>query len=146
MKIKKAIGWQKFEDILQSQLENPIFDMLLKKMTSSMPELIDEIDDLIEPSEEIHITNGSQPILPVDEKFIESVTLSQNFDCWMAHTNFDITKKIKDQLNKTEGIEILKVCSRYRFFIGIGRMFDFTNVRKSIEQLFCEEEDLNEKL
>jgi hypothetical protein len=56
----------------------------------------------------------------------------------LGHTNFNITKEIKDKLNRTEGIELLKICSRYRFFIGVGRMFDFGNVRKVIEDLFLE--------
>jgi len=34
----------------------------------------------------------------------------------------------------------LKICSRYRFFIGIGRMFDFKNVRKNIENILLKEE------
>jgi hypothetical protein len=58
----------------------------------------------------------------------------QEFDCWMGHTNFDITPKIKEQLNKIQGVEVLKICSRYRFFIGVGKMFSFTDVRKNIEK------------
>ena len=48
----------------------------------------------------------------------------------LAHANFDITKEIKSRLNKTEGVELLKVLSRYRFFVGVGKMFDFKQVRK----------------
>ena len=45
-----------------------------------------------------------------------------------------ITKKIKDTLNAAEGVEILKINSRYRFFIGVGKMFDFKDVRTNIEE------------
>jgi hypothetical protein len=37
-------------------------------------------------------------------------------------------------MNKIEGIEVLKICSRYRFFIGIGQLFSFKDIRKNIEQ------------
>ena len=61
------------------------------------------------------------------------MTMLSNFDCWMAYTNFDITKDMKSILNAIEGIEVMRVCSRYRFFIGVGKMFDFKHVRSDIE-------------
>ena len=41
---------------------------------------------------------------------------------------------IKNILNTIDGVEVLKICSRYRFFIGVGKMFDFSEVRKNIEK------------
>jgi hypothetical protein len=73
-------------------------------------------------------------MLPITRQLIEDVTMLSSFDCWIAHTNFDITPKIKDRLNSIPGIELLKICSRYRFFIGIGQMFDFKEVRNKIEE------------
>jgi uncharacterized secreted protein with C-terminal beta-propeller domain len=57
-----------------------------------------------------------------------------NFDCWIGHTNFDITNDTKKILDATEGVEVLKIFSRYRFFIGVGKMFKFQNVRNNIEK------------
>jgi len=57
-----------------------------------------------------------------------------SFDCWIGHSNFDITESIKNKLEKTSGVEVLKIQSRYRFFIGVGRMFEFQDVRKNIEK------------
>ena len=57
-----------------------------------------------------------------------------NFDCWVGHTNFNLSKKIASELEKIEGVELLRICSRYRFFIGIGKMFDFKAVRKNLEK------------
>jgi hypothetical protein len=70
----------------------------------------------------------------LSERLMDNISLATNFDCWMGHTNFNITEEILDKLNSTEGVEILKICSRYRFFVGIGRMFDFTDVRQNIEK------------
>ena len=50
-------------------------------------------------------------------------------------------KYVKDKIEKSEGVEVLKICSRYRFFLGVGRMFDFTDVRNNIETLLTNFED-----
>ena len=71
---------------------------------------------------------------PISEQLLEDMAMLTNFDCWMGHTNFDITKDIKEVLNEVQGIELMRVCSRYRFFIGVGKMFDFKTVRKDIEK------------
>jgi len=73
------------------------------------------------------------PILPISDEFAQDAALVSNFDCWVGHTNFDITPSILKKLDETEGIEVLRLVSRYRFFIGVGRMFDFKNVRKNLE-------------
>jgi hypothetical protein len=73
-------------------------------------------------------------VFPMSQKLLEDIHVISNFDCWVGHTNFDITHKIKDKLDKIPGVELLKICSRYRFFIGIGNMFDFSEVRKNIEK------------
>jgi hypothetical protein len=124
--IKRRIGWQKYEDMLESQLDSPLFDTLLSKS-----EELNQ-DQYIEGSEELRVEQDI--IIPVDEKMMENIILTSNFDCWMAHTNFNLTPETKSVLNKIDGVEILKICSRYRFFIGIGKMFDFNDVRYSIEQ------------
>ena len=77
---------------------------------------------------------SNMPILPISKELMDDMAMLSNFDCWIGHANFDITKEIKSKLNKTEGVELLKVLSRYRFFVGIGKMFDFKEVRKNIEK------------
>ena len=70
----------------------------------------------------------------ISEELIKEAAVLANFDCWIGHSNFDITESIKDKLEKTSGVEVLKIQSRYRFFIGVGRMFEFQDVRKNIEK------------
>ena len=119
------IGWQKYEDILEKQLDNPLLDAIIGK-----PIEADE-QDSYEDMENIQVQETLS--VPIDDSFMESIALTASFDCWMAHTNFNLTPTIRDILNKVDGIEILKICSRYRFFIGIGQMFDFKDVRRCIE-------------
>jgi len=149
MKIKKKIGWQKFEDLIESQLTSPVMDRVYKAIYSQYQtmaeedfteeelEMMQELMDAEEPS-------SPQTALPIDQKTLDNISMASNFDCWMGHTNFNITQDTLDNLNKMEGVEILKICSRYRFFIGIGRMFDFTEVRQSIEDSLTKEQKLEE--
>jgi hypothetical protein len=138
MKITKKIGWQKYEDMIQNQLQSPLFEIMYKSIAAQT--MSGDLDDLSEEEQEILASFEDQAeelyqqnIVPVDDKMMEHVNLSTNFDCWLGHTNFNITKEVLDEIESMEGVEILKVCSRYRFFLGIGRMFDFKEVRKNIE-------------
>lgn len=55
------------------------------------------------------------------------------FDMWIAHTDFNITKSFLSYLSKVEGIELVAPISRYSFLIGIGRLFNFRDIRFKIE-------------
>jgi hypothetical protein len=65
---------------------------------------------------------------------------SEKFDCWIGYTNFDITEDIKDKIECTEGVEALEIMSRYTFFLGVGKMFNFRDVRTLIEQAVINED------
>lgn len=130
---KFKIGWQKYEDLMEKQLSSPILTSVIKNFAMQNLNLDEDIsdedlDELLDRQEE-----KMPAIIPISEKLIEEMTILSSFDCWMGHTNFDITPTIKEKLNNIPGIEVLKICSRYRFFVGIGSMFDFSDVRKTIE-------------
>lgn len=131
------IGWQKYEDMLESQLNSPImmniYNNFTEQMISSLTD--EELESLHEMGE---IPDAPEDIgysIPMNDQLAENINLASNFDCWMGHTNFNITKGIREKINQAEGVEILKVVSRYRFFLGVGRMFDFKEVRNNIEQI-----------
>lgn len=130
---KFKIGWQKYEDLMEKQLSSPILTSVIKNFAMQNLNLDEDmsdedLDELLDRQEE-----KMPAIIPISEKLIEEMTILSSFDCWMGHTNFDITPTIKEKLNNIPGIEVLKICSRYRFFVGIGSMFDFSDVRKTIE-------------
>lgn len=56
------------------------------------------------------------------------------FNFWVAHSNVSITPAIKNRIKKIPGIEVLKVLTRYRIQIGIGKLFDEDNVKLSVNQ------------
>lgn len=128
---KFKIGWQKYEDVMEKQLSSPILSNVIKNfMIQNAPlEEMENEEDLEDFSHEM------PSFVPISQELIEEMTVLSNFDCWMGHTNFDITPEIKDKLNVVPGIELLKICSRYRFFIGVGSMFSFSDVRKNIENI-----------
>jgi hypothetical protein len=144
MNIKQKIGWQKYEDMLEQQMQSPLLSSLYKSLYENTAEdITDKFTE--EEIEEIFEAQGEQPyaesiMIPVDDKLVQSVNLVASFDCWMGHTNFNITEEVKTKLNSTEGVEVLKILSRYRFFVGIGRMFDFKDVRRKIERTVINQE------
>ena len=63
---------------------------------------------------------------------------SDKWDCWLGHTNFSITYSIRNVLrDEIEGIEALKICGKYTFFIGIAKMFDISEVRRQVTSKIC---------
>ena len=138
MKRKKKIGWQKYESVIEDQLTSPFLQDML---TSLQPEITQEeeqeyqsiMKELQESGQEVQFVDSS-PHMNLSEQFMNEISKLTNFDCWVGHTNFNLSKKIVSELERIEGVELLRICSRYRFFIGIGKMFDFKAVRKNLEK------------
>jgi len=127
--MKKLIGWQKYEEVLKEQIRSP----LIKEIIQELQKQSVAYEDEIVPQEESHYEENNFSI-PISEGLIGEASLASSFDCWIGHTNFNITEEVKNKVNKIDGVEILKIHSRYRFFIGIGKMFDFKSVRQDIEK------------
>jgi hypothetical protein len=146
--MKKKIGWQKYEDFLEKQLSSPLLNTIIQNVALQHLEDLQDSDNEEEEEEAYesnHSTIKSSPMIPITNQLIEDVTMMSSFDCWIGHTNFDITYSIKDILNTVPGIELLKICSRYRFFIGVGQMFDFKNVRHDVEKAIIRGDIENDK-
>jgi hypothetical protein len=58
----------------------------------------------------------------------------RQFELWMGNANFTITDEIADTLERVPGVEVLQIMSRYKFIIGVGKLFDFHEVRLAIEK------------
>lgn len=128
MKTQKKIGWQKFEEAIKEQVNSPLLRELLENLISQ--EIEDEEQEEVFEEQEQKYMN----LIPIPENIIGEASLASSFDCWIGHTNFNITEEVKNKVNKVDGVEILKIHSRYRFFVGIGKMFEFTKVREDIEK------------
>ena len=132
--MSRKIGWQKYEDMLRKQISSPLASLI---MSSQMVLLTEEEEEEYLEEDVFDGDVESQEVLavPVPDSFYEQISLITNYDCWLGHSNFDLTPSIKTEIEKVEGVEVLKICSRYRFFLGIGQMFKFTDVRKNIEEI-----------
>jgi len=137
MKKTQKIGWQKYEDVLDAQINCPLAQQLYKNVLDSLNDQEDVFEDSFDISEKevddsLNIVDEQIRVV-LDKDFSKEVLLATNYDCWMGHTNFDITPRVREMLDSIAGVEVMKICTRYRFFIGVGRMFDFHEVRRDIE-------------
>lgn len=95
---------------------------------------ITDTDDLI-PEEEFQNTTKSIRVIASPLGLIpynEHTASSKIFNFWLGHTNFDINTDIKTILEKSPGVEILDIFTRYRFRIAIGKCFSDSETMKQI--------------
>lgn len=57
----------------------------------------------------------------------------KGFELWLGYTDFSITQEIAQRIEKVEGVELFSLMTRYRFCVGIGKLFSFRDVRRGIE-------------
>ena len=120
----RKIAWEKWDTDL---LEEEMIDDVIETSDESDIDLIEEALDLMSRIPKLVTTPAG--VFQMHDK----MNILNQFDCWMGHTNFDITQGVKDKIEKAAGVELLIIISRYRFFMGVGQLFDFTDVRPEIE-------------
>jgi len=69
-------------------------------------------------------------IIPVNDH----TSSSKIFNFWMGHTNFDITRRVAETIEITEGVETLDIYTRYRFRISVGKAFEDSMVMRTINK------------
>ncbi len=79
---------------------------------------------------------GPMGVIPLHESNLPS----KIYNFWMGHTNFDITHEIAHQISLVEGVESLDIFTRYRFRLGIGKIFAEDEVKKAIKREICTNE------
>lgn len=75
--------------------------------------------------------------LPLNIIMPKRPIIHDDLEYWIGNCNFTITESIVDKLDHINGIEILKPVSKHRFVIGLGKMFNLTDVRKDIDKIVC---------
>lgn len=76
----------------------------------------------------------------------QSLNPFKEFTFWKMYTNFEISHGIGETIEKTWGIDVFEVVSRYLCIIGIGKMFDTTIVRKNLQDRLGVNNKNNNKL
>lgn len=113
----------------------------------------DGVDEYREKEREEHDRMGMlRGIIPNQERMIhtpfgvvnENDTSNPVHDTefLIGHVTFNLSKAKILAINDVEGVEFLKVISRYRFVVGIGVLFDTESVKLAIEQAIKAERDI----
>ena len=127
--LNKKIAWERWdEDVVEQEIVENFYD---KHEDIEDEEGVEEALAFLEriPS----LVTTPMGMFQLHDK----MNIMNQFDCWMGYTNFDITKSVEETIESTEGVELLSVMTRYRFFLGDGKMFSFSDVRRSIESKLC---------
>ena len=122
---KKLINWECWDEY---NLESEMYDEILAELEE------DSLEDL--PEEQLILMSKIPKLVTTPMGMFQlhdKMSPLSQFDCWTAHTNFNLTKSVSKQIEKVAGVELFSIQSRYRFFVGIGKMFSFPQVRKDIE-------------
>ena len=122
----RKIQWLKWEDPLKPNEKLEVDD-------SQYQEQKDSFEEEEETTKHVRLISGPYGLIPIAEHGISSGL----YKLWVGHTNFDITAKIISDIENIKGVEILKVWTRYRFWLGIGNLFDVEKVQIEIENKIC---------
>jgi len=127
-KNKRIIAWEKWdEDVLEQEVVEEIYDEISEEEEGLVEDALlfmEKIPKLITTPMGMYQLHDKMSIL-------------NQFDCWMGYTNFDITTAVQSEIEKAEGVELLTIAGRYRFFLGVGKLFEFPQVRQDIEDKLC---------
>lgn len=69
-------------------------------------------------------------IVPINEY----TDASKIFNFWIGHANFNLSLDLIKIIESIQGVETLNIFTRYRFRIGIGKLFKSGEVMHNIEQ------------
>lgn len=139
---KPSVVWQKWKDPFMGSDDSDLHETLEDMLDE--PNFIDDINDdrsgsklddneSDENEEIIHKQQVKAIITPMGiVPYDEYNSASKIFNFWIGHTNFNISKSISQIIEQSEGVETLDVFTRYRFRIGIARLFKPSDVMSSI--------------
>ena len=125
----KKIAWERWdEDVIEQEIVEDFYE----KHDESEDE--DGVEDALTFLEKIpSLVSTPMGMYQLHDK----MNVMNQFDCWMGYTNFDITESVKRTIEDIKGVELLSIMTRYRFFLGVGKLFKFSSVRRLIESSVC---------
>ena len=129
-KSENLVIWEKWRDPFLGYDENEID---VDKVNFTDEETNDDLEDAIDnqnikQSDAVKVIATPMGIIPITE----NTASSKIFNFWIGHTNFNITKKLAEIIEDTEGVEALDIFTRYRFRIAIGKTFIDSHVMRNI--------------
>lgn len=127
--MKKIITWEYHS---YEYLENE--NRFVSSADEQQEEVYEEGDEQILDLNDIpHLVKTPFGMFQVDD----AMNPYKQFKFWMGHTNFDITQTVADIIEKTPGVEVIHIFTRYRFIIAIAPSFNSGLVKHDIQQRLC---------
>lgn len=128
--VELKVQWEKWKDPFGENIDEvewPGYNRVAKDETA--PGGIAESDEEHEfPRRPTRVLNTTMGIIPLTEY----TNPSKIFNFWVAHTNFTVSRPVLDIIEQTPGVELLSVFTRYRFRVGIGKVFKDADVMNDI--------------
>lgn len=127
------IVWEKWVDPFgidgDDELVNDSFFDDTDNDPGDMPETGEATEQqFIKKTKHIRALSTPMGIIPMEE----TVPSGKIFNFWIGYTNFNITKNIAYIIEQTDGVETLDIFTRYRFRIGVGKLFEDGDVMRQI--------------
>jgi hypothetical protein len=134
------IVWQKWADPLgEDDMDNISPEDNVVTSDNIDPEFYDDTGEPISNNTEIsdNVNFYQKPtrvimtpmgIIP----YTDNTASNKIFNLWVGHTNFDITTPIVKMIESYPGIETLDIFTRYRFRIGVGKLFNAGEVMSTL--------------
>jgi len=142
MNISKKVSWEKWRDPFTDDDNHFIapesFDV--DNDNEDEDEVVKEINELLDESA-IEIMQTPMKVVITQMGLVplmEHSFPSKIFKFWTGHTNFDITPSIASKIENIPGVETLSIFTRYRFRIGIGKMFKDRDVMYKVQEAVSE--------
>jgi hypothetical protein len=133
MSKSNLIIWQKWADPFgQEDIENEEHDPYVGEYSDEESDVDSSDDQPISPNakQAVRVIATPMGIIPMNDNTMSG----KLFNFWIGHTNFNLSKKIVDIIETTEGIETLDIFTRYRFRISVGKAFDDSEVMRDVNK------------
>lgn len=134
-KSENLIVWQKWFD----PLGEDDLDQMEGIKSATEPEFYSEEDEeqleSVDEEEEFYKRPTKVIMTPMGIiPYTENTSSNKIFNFWVGHTNFNLNMPICRLIEDAEGIETLDIFTRYRFRIGVGKLFDDKTVMREINE------------
>lgn len=136
---KYHIVWQKWADPLG---EDDLYDDDRLQTTSENidPEFYDDDgesivgdQELLDESIQFYKRPTRMIMTPMGMiPYTDNTASNKIFNLWVGHTNFNLTSDISKIIESFDGIETLDIFTRYRFRIGIGKLFKSSDIMSQL--------------
>lgn len=106
-----------------------------RRLEEMEDELMDDMDSFDGPKMPMIVQQSSPYIMslvgPISLESTHNVT--DYYDLWIIDTNFKLTEQLCQQISDFDGVEVFNPVSPYKGVLGIGKLFNPTEVKVGLE-------------